>query len=53
MMYGLMTTFAYGIYSVVTDTIRIQQTSSVDTKLAELGAGKMSKSIFWNSTHFQ
>lgn len=39
MVYGLMTTFAYGIYSVFTDTIKIQQTSSVDTKLAALGEG--------------
>lgn len=46
MVYGLLTTFAYGIYSVITDTIKIQQTSSVDAKLAELGAGD-EYTYFW------
>lgn len=34
-----MTSFAYGIYAVLTDTIKLQQASSVDSKLAALGAG--------------
>lgn len=42
MVYGLMTTFAYGIYSVLTDTIKIQQTTNIDTKLAALGEGNAS-----------
>lgn len=39
MVYGLLTTFAYGIYAIITDTIKLQQTSNVDEKLAGLGPG--------------
>lgn len=39
-VYSVLSFFAYGIYSFVTDTIRISQISSVDKALVELGTGK-------------
>lgn len=40
MVYGLLTTFAYGIHSDTTDTIKIQQTSSTSlASLVEIAAG--------------
>lgn len=40
-MYGLLTTFAMGVYIFVTDTIRIQQAVRVDKALVDLGSGKI------------
>lgn len=40
LMYSLVGTFVYGVYAIITDTIRIQQDVNVDKALAALGTGK-------------
>lgn len=39
LVYTVLSFFAYGIYSFVTDTIRISQVSNIDRALVELGTG--------------
>lgn len=40
LIYGLLSVFAYGVYSVITDTIRLQQIARIDKHLVSLGSGK-------------
>lgn len=37
--YTILGTFVYGIYSAITDMIRLRQNIKVDKTLAELGSG--------------
>lgn len=58
LVYTVLSVFAYGIYSFVTDTIRISQVSNVDKKLVELGTGASFivhslQSLITNSTHLK
>lgn len=46
LVYGVLTFFAYGIYSFVTDTITIAQISRIDKALVALGAGKSYVQIY-------
>ncbi|XP_055307159.1 uncharacterized protein LOC129571383 [Sitodiplosis mosellana] len=45
LVYTVLSFFAYGIYSFITDTIRISQVSSIDKALVELGTDVIESGI--------
>lgn len=39
MIYGMLSVFAYGLYSALTDTIKLTQMMRVDNTIASMGSG--------------